>query len=306
MRPMMRRCALMHASSDALPESRGPGKPIPRETLGVCPGGAPQSKDCESFHLRPERIPKVLQRLQALEPRAHVPGAGVAARHVLTASRSLANMPSMSALQCRCVLAAAQRHARLARGLGLDEFASILDDALLKATDSSLYHALAREVHDSPAISEAFLEEVRQKLEGEMKALGIEDAVVTARIKSLASVREKARRKGASEIDDVIGVRIRTTTVEQCYAALQRCHELWPHVPGRDKDYIATPKANNYQSLHTTVQGPCGQKFEIQIRTEEMHRTATTGTAAHSRYKEASALPSNAPAVRRDVEGEEQ
>ena len=136
-------------------------------------------------------------------------------------------------------------------------------------------------------VSDEFLADVRAQVEARMKESNI-PARVEGRIKRLYSIWQKLRRQQVTieQVYDLLAVRVITDNVKNCYAALGIIHNTWRPVPGRIKDFIAIPRPNLYQSLHTSVIGPNGQPFEIQIRTEEMHRIAEEGIAAHWKYKD--------------------
>jgi GTP pyrophosphokinase len=140
-------------------------------------------------------------------------------------------------------------------------------------------------------VSEGFLAEVREQVNGKMKEHAI-PARIEGRIKRLYSIWQKLLKQHVplEQVYDLLAIRIITDSVKNCYAALGVIHNTWRPVPGRIKDFIAIPRPNLYQSLHTSVIGPHGQPFEVQIRTEEMHRIAEEGIAAHWKYKDGTAL----------------
>ena len=129
-------------------------------------------------------------------------------------------------------------------------------------------------------------------MESELRREGI-PARVEGRVKRAYSVYQKLKRQKITidQVYDLMALRIITDSVKNCYAALGVIHNEWRPIPGRIKDFIAIPRPNLYQSLHTSVVGPHGQHFEVQIRTEEMHRIAEEGIAAHWKYKEGSKAP---------------
>ena len=134
---------------------------------------------------------------------------------------------------------------------------------------------------------EGFINEVKQTLQRALAEMELK-AEVQGRPKHFFSIYEKMQEQGKdfTEIYDLMGLRVIVATVQDCYEVLGIVHTLWKPIPGRFKDYVAMPKSNMYQSLHTTVIGPNGEPLEIQIRTWEMHRTAEYGIAAHWLYKE--------------------
>src|SRR5205814_10379046 len=149
------------------------------------------------------------------------------------------------------------------------------------------YREIAELVEKRRGERQELIEEVITLARGKLKELGLK-ADVEGRPKHLYSIYEKmvVRGKEFNDIYDLVGLRLMCESLRDCYAALGAVHALWKPVPGRFKDYIAMPKSNMYQSLHTTVVGPGGKPLEIQIRTRDLHRTAQFGLAAHWPYKE--------------------
>lgn len=178
-------------------------------------------------------------------------------------------------------------YAPLAHRLGMWRFKWELEDLAFKVLMPQQYHALAEGIARQRAEREALIEQVTATLREKLAELGIKGDV-QGRAKHFYSIYKKMQeqQKELKDIYDLIAVRVIVNTVRDCYAVLGAVHTLWKPIPGRFKDYIAMPKSNMYQSLHTTVIGPDGEPFEIQIRTWEMHRTAEYGIAAHWRYKE--------------------
>ncbi len=177
-------------------------------------------------------------------------------------------------------------YAPLARRLGMGRVQAELEDLSFKYSDPEAFDALLAQVESQPRVRKAFIARVRARIEAELADEGIA-ARVEYRVKGLASLQRKLelQDRGLDRIYDVVAFRIITDTVQNCYAALGLVHGLWRPVPGRFKDFIAMPKPNMYQSLHTTVIDE-GQPFELQIRTEQMHKVAEEGIAAHWLYKE--------------------
>ncbi|HEX6498248.1 MAG TPA: RelA/SpoT family protein [Micromonosporaceae bacterium] len=177
--------------------------------------------------------------------------------------------------------------APLAHRLGMNTIKWELEDLAFGTLFPKKFEEINRLIGEHAPQREALLRQVTQKVSGDLKAAKIK-AEVTGRPKHLYSIYQKmiSRSREFGEIYDLIGVRILVDTVRDCYAALGVIHANWQPVPGRFKDYIAMPKFNMYQSLHTTVIGPNGKPVEMQIRTVAMHRTAEYGIAAHWRYKE--------------------
>ena len=178
-------------------------------------------------------------------------------------------------------------YAPLADRLGISSIKWELEDLAFFWLEPEEYQRVARMVQDSRAQREDDTEAAIKTLDDELKAAGLKNYQITGRPKHLWSIYQKMTRKGRdfADIYDLIALRVITQTVGDCYSALGAVHSLWNPMPGRFKDYIATPKANLYQSLHTTVVGPDGKPIEIQIRTVEMHEASEYGIAAHWLYK---------------------
>ena len=178
-------------------------------------------------------------------------------------------------------------YAPIAHRLGMGKVRGELEDLSFRYTDPQGYEDLMRSLESKKHASDELLNEIRQTVEAELRREGI-PAKVESRMKRAYSVYQKMKRQkiGVDQVYDLLALRIVTDSVKNCYAALGVIHNEWRPVPGRIKDFIAIPRPNLYQSLHTSVIGPRGLPFEVQIRTEEMHRIAEEGIAAHWKYKE--------------------
>ena len=180
-------------------------------------------------------------------------------------------------------------YAPIAMRLGISKIKVELDDLSLKYLKPDVYYDLVHKVALRKSEREQFVGAIVKEVKKHMDDANIK-AQVDGRVKHFFSIYKKMvnQDKTIDQIYDLFAVRILVDTVKDCYAALGVIHEMYKPIPGRFKDYIAVPKPNMYQSLHTTLIGPNGQPFEIQIRTYEMHRTAEYGIAAHWKYKESS------------------
>jgi GTP pyrophosphokinase len=178
-------------------------------------------------------------------------------------------------------------YAPIAHRLGMGKARGELEDLAFQHLEPDAYKEIIGAIENKRHSNEEFLEEIRQTVEAELRREGI-PARIDGRVKRPYSVFQKLRRQKITvdQVYDLMALRIITDSVKNCYAALGVIHNKWRPIPGRIKDFIAIPRPNLYQSLHTSVVGPHGQTFEVQIRTEEMHRIAEEGIAAHWKYKE--------------------
>lgn len=177
----------------------------------------------------------------------------------------------------------------IAQRLGISKIKVELDDLSLKYLEPEVYYDLVDKIAVRKSVREAYIAQIAKEVRDHIENAGIE-AKVDGRVKHFFSIYKKMKNqnKTLDQIYDLFAVRIIVASVKDCYAALGVIHEMYKPIPGRFKDYIAMPKANMYQSLHTTIIGTNGQPFEIQIRTYDMHKAAEYGIAAHWKYKEAS------------------
>ena len=178
-------------------------------------------------------------------------------------------------------------YAALASRLGVWQLKWELEDLAFRYLEPDTYQQIARTLKEKRIERESFIDNVKSQLLVELRNTGIK-AQISGRPKHIYSIWRKMQHKGSdlNHIFDVRAVRLLVDDVSECYAALGVVHNLWSYLPGEFDDYIANPKDNDYQSLHTAVIGPEGQTIEVQIRTHEMHRQAELGVAAHWRYKE--------------------
>jgi len=183
-------------------------------------------------------------------------------------------------------------YAPLAGRMGMHEMREELDDLAFRELYPEAYGVVSARLGSLADRNESLISEIEQQLTRKLADRGIE-AAVTGRAKRAYSIWRKMERKsvGFEQLSDIFGFRVLVHSVADCYRALGIVHTTWPMVPGRFKDYVSTPKANDYRSIHTTVIGPGNQRVELQIRTVDMHEIAEYGIAAHALYKDGTGSP---------------
>src|SRR5690349_21026015 len=179
-------------------------------------------------------------------------------------------------------------YAPIAHRLGMSKIKNELEELAFRHLEPQAYQALRAAVDAKRKASEGVIEELRGRLQAKLTEAQIPVVSLEGRLKRLWSIHQKLERQHVSldQVYDFIAIRVVTPTVKDCYAVLGIIHQMWSPVPGRFKDFIAMSRPNGYQSLHTSVVSERGVPFEVQIRTEEMHRVAEEGIAAHWKYKE--------------------
>ncbi len=213
---------------------------------------------------------------------------------IIKLADKLHNMRTLSGLKSERRIAYAKDcldiFAPIADSLGMQTLKSELEDLSLKALKPESYEYINTYLLERKSEYTAFIKQVSKAIEDACKKEGLQNIEVSGRVKHAYSIymKIKKRKKEIDEIYDILGIRVICNTTVECYTILGIIHSMWIPIEGRFKDYIAMPKANNYQSLHTTVLGPQSRHLEIQIRTWEMHKTAEEGVAAHWAYKASS------------------
>jgi GTP diphosphokinase / guanosine-3',5'-bis(diphosphate) 3'-diphosphatase len=199
--------------------------------------------------------------------------------------RTLGSLPRER--QERIAIETLEIYAPIAHRLGMGKMRGELEDLAFSYAEPEAASVLIAEIETKRQSNEEYLREIRNSIEQNLRREGI-PARVDGRVKRAYSVYQKLKRQKITvdQVYDLLALRIITDSVKNCYAALGIIHNEWHPIPGRIKDFIAIPRPNLYQSLHTSVMGPGGVSFEVQIRTEEMHRIAEEGIAAHWKYKE--------------------
>ena len=203
----------------------------------------------------------------------------------------LHNMRTLQALrrdkQLRIARETLEIYAPLAHRLGIYQIKRDLEDLCFKTLDPDMFYEMRRRVRKKLPEREAIIKRAIDELSGRLKESGI-DSYITGRAKHFYSIYEKMQRKNLSldQLYDLLALRVIVNNLTECYTVLGLVHTIWKPIPGQFDDYVANPKNNMYQSLHTTVVGPSGEPLEVQIRTWDMHWLAEYGIAAHWRYKE--------------------
>src|SRR5439155_4971520 len=179
-------------------------------------------------------------------------------------------------------------YAPIANCLGMSKVKNELEELSFRYLEPQVYEALRVRVDAKRRATEGLIEELKKTITAKLKDAQVPVAEIDGRIKRLWSINQKLKKQKIEleQVYDFIALRIVTDSVKDCYAALGISHQTWSPVPGRIKDFIAMPRPNGYQSLHTSVISEHGMPFEVQIRTIEMHRMAEEGIAAHWKYKE--------------------
>ncbi len=200
--------------------------------------------------------------------------------------RSLNHMPPEK--QTRIAQETLDIYSPLASRLGMNSMKIELEDLSFRYSKPDAYYALAQKLAKKKKEREKYIEDTQAVLEKELTTRAKIKFEVNGRPKHLYSIFKKMQLRSLEyeQVYDVLAFRVQVNSVPECYEVLGHVHNLWKPIPGRFKDFIAMPKANNYQSLHTTVMGPGAERIEIQIRTKEMHLIAERGIAAHWKYKE--------------------
>jgi GTP pyrophosphokinase len=186
-------------------------------------------------------------------------------------------------------------YAPLANRLGVHQIKWQLEDLAFRYLHKDTYHTIAKSLDSKRVQREQFIEQGLSKLRTAIAAANITDTTCYGRAKHIYSIYKKMQRKrvGIEEIYDALAIRVLTQSIEDCYAILGIVHSLWEQIPQEFDDYIATPKANGYRSIHTAVIGPGNKSLEVQIRTHDMHKQAELGVAAHWHYKQGGKRPTH-------------
>lgn len=234
-------------------------------------------------HLKPEQAEGLRKLLLALASDVRLVLIRLAMQLVQMRSMKSATLDE----QRRAALETREIYGPLANRLGVWQIKWELEDLAFRFSEPEEYKRIAGWLRSKRDERERYIEDVKRDLARELQAAGIE-GTISGRPKHIYSIWRKMTRKGLAfeQVMDVLAVRIIVGTVSECYAALGIVHGLWPYMPGEFDDYVATPKDNNYRSLHTAVIGPGKLPLEVQIRTGEMHDHAELGVAAHWQYKE--------------------